>query len=201
MYIRKVTETKFGNTYESYRIVESVRIDGKPRQRVLLNLGSDFALPKEQHKVLCDLIKEKLYFADCDYLIPQETHELDSLATSLVKSIVKKHSGKNIKISNSERTHQAPFFGVDLDSLGNNDIRSIGGEILCMDMIEKLQLEKKFQEFGFTKQDSKIAISTIVARLLHPGSDLSSWEWLKESSALDELIDFDFSDLSLSRFY
>ena len=40
MYIRKLREIKSGKTYHSFQLVESVRIDGKPRQRNILNLGA-----------------------------------------------------------------------------------------------------------------------------------------------------------------
>ncbi len=52
MFIRKVTHThnKNGKNYSTYKLVESIRTDRGPRQRPVLNLGTDFKLPKEQWK-------------------------------------------------------------------------------------------------------------------------------------------------------
>lgn len=61
VYIRKPKERKSRRFYESFRLVESVRIENKPRQRTILNLGADFSVPLERHKELCDLIKERLF--------------------------------------------------------------------------------------------------------------------------------------------
>ena len=50
MYIRKVIQhnKETGKQYHTYRLVETYRnIDGKVRQKVLLNLGTHFDLPKE----------------------------------------------------------------------------------------------------------------------------------------------------------
>ncbi|MGH8475272.1 MAG: hypothetical protein ACRESZ_02190 [Methylococcales bacterium] len=50
MYIRR-TKTKTldqGRAY-SYRIVESTRVDGRVKQRTLLNLGKDFPIPEDCH--------------------------------------------------------------------------------------------------------------------------------------------------------
>ena len=48
MFIRKIkTRTQNGTDYFAFRLVESVRIGDKVRQRTLLNLGSDFSLPRE----------------------------------------------------------------------------------------------------------------------------------------------------------
>ena len=43
-----------------YVLVSSKRIDGKVRQQTLLNLGRNFALPKEEWPQLCARIEEIL---------------------------------------------------------------------------------------------------------------------------------------------
>ena len=49
MYIRQTTtrSKKDGSNYQSYRLLESVRIEAKVKQRTLLNLGADFSLPRK----------------------------------------------------------------------------------------------------------------------------------------------------------
>ncbi|MFT5085205.1 MAG: hypothetical protein ACI9Y1_003263, partial [Lentisphaeria bacterium] len=44
MFIRKspIKSKKSGGSYFSYRLVESVRVDGKVKQKTLLNLGKHF---------------------------------------------------------------------------------------------------------------------------------------------------------------
>jgi hypothetical protein len=54
MYILKVThvDKKNRKEYYTYKLVESVRTEKGPRQRTLLNLGTDFELPEERWKEL-----------------------------------------------------------------------------------------------------------------------------------------------------
>lgn len=204
MYIRKSKERKSGKVYESFRLVESVRINNKPRQRTILNLGAGFSVPSERHKELCGLIEEKLFLLNNTSLISGEESDLDSIADSIVKKIVVKES-KSPKIAATGKSIETQaaldLVTVDLNSLENNDVRSFGGEAVCLDTINRLGIPNKLVEFGFSRKQRAMAIGSIAARLLMPGSDRASFHWLKQTSALGELIDFDFNDTSLSRFY
>ena len=61
MFIRRtLTRRTGGQDYHSYRLVPSERDGDKVRQRTLLNLGSDFDLPKEAWPELCRRIDESL---------------------------------------------------------------------------------------------------------------------------------------------
>ncbi|MFZ2397065.1 MAG: hypothetical protein WAW31_00110 [Smithella sp.] len=53
LYIRKVTHTDQRNRqdYHTFKLVESVRTGRGPRQRAILNWGSEFSLPEEQWKL------------------------------------------------------------------------------------------------------------------------------------------------------
>ena len=67
MFIRRTVSKnkKYDNEkYYTYRLVESYRVDGKVRQRVLLNLGADFNLDKDRWSLLSvrieDIIKKRI---------------------------------------------------------------------------------------------------------------------------------------------
>ena len=61
MFIRRtLTRRTGGQDYHSHRLVHSERDGAKVRQRTLLNLGSDFDLPKEAWPELCRRIDEIL---------------------------------------------------------------------------------------------------------------------------------------------
>lgn len=204
MYIRKSKETKSGKVYQSHRLVESVRINNKPLQRTILNLGANFSVSEDRHKELCGLIQEKLFLENEAPLIPHKPSDLDMIAGSIVKKIVAKQSGKITSTASAKAVEsgaKADFATVDLNSLENDDIRSFGGEAICLETINRLGIPQKLIQLGFTKQQKNLAIGSIVSRLLAPGSDRASFRWLREKSSLGELLDFDFYDTSLSRFY
>ncbi|PIP08761.1 MAG: hypothetical protein COX51_02735 [Syntrophobacteraceae bacterium CG23_combo_of_CG06-09_8_20_14_all_50_8] len=59
MYIRKVTHANKKNRqeYPAYKLVESVRSERGPQQRMLLNMGADFTFPEERWKDLANSIE------------------------------------------------------------------------------------------------------------------------------------------------
>ena len=59
MFIRKTTTHRraSGEGYSVFRLVASVRDGAKVRQQNILNLGSEFNLPKEQWALLCHRIE------------------------------------------------------------------------------------------------------------------------------------------------
>ena len=61
MYIRKVAQknNSTGKAYYTHRLVETYRnTEGKVRQRVLLNLGTNFSIEQNDWKLLADRIEE-----------------------------------------------------------------------------------------------------------------------------------------------
>ena len=50
MFIRKVfhTDKKNNTVYHTFKLIESVRTERGPRQRMVLNLGADFNVPEEK---------------------------------------------------------------------------------------------------------------------------------------------------------
>ena len=78
MFIRKVTHNNKRNRleYHTFKLVESVRTERGPRQRDLLNLGTDFNLPKEQWKEFADCV-EKIITGQTSILgYPEEIENL-----------------------------------------------------------------------------------------------------------------------------
>ncbi|MDL2321580.1 hypothetical protein LJC47_04480, partial [Desulfosarcina sp. OttesenSCG-928-B08] len=62
MYIRKTTTKKDakGTPYSTFRIVSSERVQGKVKQRTLLNIGSNFDLDAQLWSQLCKRIEDIL---------------------------------------------------------------------------------------------------------------------------------------------
>lgn len=195
MFIRKVKQKKKGQDYFTYRIVESVRTEAGPRQRLMLNLGPDFALPREDWKGFCQRIQEKLTGYEASFDTDPFKHE--ELAESLTQKIIKNHS----TFPDAGRAVNTDYSTIDLNSIKHNNIRTIGGEYTCLDMIRHLGLDTKLSQLGFNSKQLSMAIGTIISRLLQPGSDRSSFFWPRQRSALGELIDFDFNATTLNRFY
>lgn len=201
MFIRATSQQdkKTGQSYTTHRLVESYRNhEGKARQRTLLNLGTHFDLPKNQWKNLADRIEEigkgQASLFDNNPLIEKE-------AQRIAKLISRKFSDFSNETEENQTAKNTDYQTVDINTLDHNDIRKIGCEHVGYHAAQQLQLTQILQANGFNKKQSDIALGTIISRLVQPGSELSTHRYLSEHSALDELLETDFSNLCLKNLY
>lgn len=203
MFIRE-TIKKDKNTkkiYYSYQLVESYRTDRGPRQRILLTIGHNGSLTKTDRKLLANRIEELATNVQTLFDYPDY---IESLARSFTRQLIKKKSVINGDRSNVEeqiQTNEPDFETIDLNSVEHNNCRTAGLEHVSLETIRKLEVDKKLRKLGFTKREVEVAIGSIIGRLVNPRSEHATHFWLKNNTALDELLGCDFSRLSLDQLY
>jgi transposase len=200
MYIRIVTQKNklTGQVYVTHSLVEAYRnAEGKVRQHTLMNLGTQFDIPKEYWKILADRIEEirqgQVSLLELDPILEKE-------AQRIAKLIIQKYS--ETLASNQKPTQkQSDYQTVDLNSISHQHVRKIGSEHVGLYAAMQLQLDQILSDLGFNQKQIHLAIGNIIGRLVRPGSELNTHRYLSEQSALDELLGADFSNLSLKNFY
>ena len=90
---------------------------------------------------------------------------------------------------------------VDLDSLELVDPRSVGVEQAALAAMRQCGLQDKLSALGLNRPQIAAAVGNIVARMAQPGSERATHAWLKDTSALGELIGFDFGGMDMNRLY
>lgn len=200
MFIRKLDryDSKSKNTYTEYRLVESYRNeDGKVKQKLLLNLGNNFSIPKDQWKLLVKIITEKisgqLAMIDYDPVLNNEAVRIANL--------LREKNATSYEINNTSLKAEQLFETVDLNNIVHNDVRTVGAEHIVLETLKKLELPEKLTELGFNAPQMEAAIGQIAARAINPSSELSTRNWLREYSGLGELIDSNFYQLTTDRLY
>jgi len=198
MFIRKTTHTdnKNGQKYHTYKLVESIRTARGPRQRTVLNLGKDFSLPKEKWKELADRIEAIISGQQNLFPVPEE---IEQLARRYARKIIRRHGQRSPVVI--EEQNKPDFQTVDVNSLENEQIRSVGGESVVLATIKALELDRKLEALGFNQPNIEAAIGVITARLLAPASERATHLWLQNETALDDLMDTSFESLSQDRVY
>jgi len=201
MFIRKVTHTDKKNRhgYHTFKLVESVRTERGPRQRPLLNLGTDFTLPEEQWKDLANRIEE---------IITGQAHlftcseEIETLASRYARKIINTHGRSPLPVSSDSCVVDAPDYQrVDINTVDNEHARSVGAESVVHETIKELALDEKLIDLGFRKPAVDAAVGVIATRLIAPSSERAAHIWLQNITALDDLLGADFSGLSQDRIY
>src|SRR4030066_1288267 len=199
MYIRKVTHTDKKNQqdYHTFKLVESVRTERGPRQRALLNLGSEFALPEEKWKDLANRIEEILTGQSALFIY---SAEIENLANRYARQIA--GDSRRSVLEGEARGADAPDYQrVDVGSVDHEHARTVGAEHVVYETIKELGLEEKLRDLGFNKPAVDAAIGVIAARLIAPASERSTHVGLQDVHALDDLLGADFVNLSQDRVY
>lgn len=196
MYIRKTThnDKKNKKEYQTFKLVESIRTERGPRQRILLNLGTNFSLPKEQWKDLANRIEEIITGQDKLFSYPKN---IETLANRYARKLIN-YCGKPKEGKQKEKTD---YQRVDIETIDNECSRTVGAEHVVYETIKSLGLDELLMSIGLKKPDIDVAIAVITARLLAPSSERAAHLWLQNITAMGELLDTDFTELSQNRVY
>ena len=194
MFIR-CTTTKTdssGKTYQSFRLVESERVNGKVKQRTLINLGRFFDVPQTHWQSLSSRIDQLLTGQSSLLNIDLDT-DLEAMAQRYTAQIIASRS----TVIDKDTQYEA----VDIASVALVRPRRIGIEHLALQAVEQLTLDDKLKALGFNQHQIAAALGNIIGRMAAPASELATHGWLQATSGLGDLIDYDFEGMSLDRLY
>jgi hypothetical protein len=194
MFIRKVDHKNRKNRqqYYTYKLVDSIRTERGPRQRVILNLGVGFDLPKEKWKDCANCIEGIITGQRPLIDYPKEIRRL---ASRYARKIIRKQASV---IAEGEDI-LPDYATIDVNSVDNEEVRTVGAEYVIYHTIKELEIDRKLRELGLNRHQVAAALGVIAGRMIVPCSERATHSWLQNVSALDELMGVDFSNLSLDR--
>jgi len=194
MFIRcTTTKTKnTGETYKTFRLVESERVNGKVKQRTLINLGRYFDVPQSQWQALSSRI-DQLLSTQVSLLIIELEEPFEALAQRYAAQIIASRS--------TSIDDEIKFESVDIASLELVRPRRVGIEQLALHAVKQLTLDDKLKSLGFNQKQIAASLGNIIGRMAAPASELATYGWLQTSSGLGELIGYDFEGMGLDRLY
>jgi len=198
MYIRKTKTRSINNTnHFTYRLVESRRDPaGKVKQHTLLNLGAHYGIVEESDLPLLSQRIENIITGQ-QSLLPL-TDNLEIEAQRIASLVIKKHAKPLIY---GDKKDQVQYREVDIGSIENSDIKTVGSEHLAYETAKKINLIRILSECGLSEKEINSAMATIIGRLIAPGSEVSTVNYLRNNSALDEILATDFSNLHKNKLY
>ena len=230
MFIRR-TQTRnsvSGEPYVTHRLVHSTRAGNAIKQTTVLNLGSHFDLPQEHWPALARRVGELLLGqrSMLDATLPEQVQAFAQrfaaqiiarkpavpslgsaptvpavLADPAPAKVPNKPANGPTSSPSREAGEGDRYQEVDLDSLELVNPRSVGVEHAALSAIRQCALQDKLTELGLNRAQIAAAVGNIVARMAQPCSELATHAWLKDTSALGELLDFDFEKMDLNRLY
>ncbi len=196
MFIRE-TETKNKktmNVYKAHKLVENYRTEKGVRQRIIMNLGS-ISLPKNRWKELAALLEARIS-GQSTFL--EEDTELTIVADEVLRhnSFIKRHLEE--KVDNDKNSDMQL---VDLNSASSTFYRSLGAELIANSFWDKLDFDVVLKGCGFDEKQLSFAKAVILGRLINPQSEISTWRWFQNSTALIEMTHADLAGVGKNSFY
>ena len=190
MYIKSIVKSnrKGGKKFYHYRLVEGYRIDGKVRHRTLLNLGSVPLFDEVMNrKVVADRIEELLKGTG-ELFAPGLEGELEELARYYYERLIEKRVIEQAGVDHEAgKEEEKDFKWVDLNSIHDENVREIGAEWMCKQMINKLEVAGCLQRIGWNNKWVTLALIGIISRAVLAWSEHKTAQWLGINSGLLEL--------------
>lgn len=205
MFIREVKKknTEKGKTFYQYQLVQASRIEGKVQQRSILYLGSEPLLADAvNRKNLLDVLQARIFrqpllFAK-DY-----PNEITDLADDYYNKFLIKYKGIEVDsvVSIPPLENEAQTEAIALDSIEIQDSRTFGGEYLCSQIMEVLDLGSCFKSLGFSENENRLAHVGMIGRALFSASEYKTWQYLRDNSGLCDLHHIAAQDISHRNLY
>ena len=207
MFIKKIDKSvkKTGQHYFTYRLCESYRIDTKVRHRNILNVGKLDGIRKEDFKLLCDRVEQKvkginpLFLSlpenvekEAEFIYRRILHEklLDCTTATVpsVPSVPSVPPVPPVASAKDENEEISDVRQVDINSITNEDSRSFGGEWLSKQMLDSCGLSDFLSQNMDNEVMAGLISVEIISRMIHPSSELETSRWLESESSLCEIM-------------
>jgi len=159
-----------------------------------MHLGS-FDLPKERWKELAGCLERKL---SGQSTFQEEAPDIEHIATQIMEQYGRFERRREEKRARQE---QQEIVGVDTQSIVTTRTRSLGGEIVAHRAWKALGLDRILKEAQMSARECALAEASVVCRLLEPGSEIDTWEWLTQRTALNELLDVNLEKIEKDGLY
>jgi len=198
MFIKSVPKTDrgTGKTYTYYRLCESYRLGNSIRHRNILSLGTLDELTEPIHfKLLADRIEQLT--KGLPRMFDSGNPVIENLARTFYREIVDKKLLD--RATTEERTPE--FHQVDIGSIEFEHIREIGSEWMCHQALQQLDMEQCLLECGFEKEDIPLAMVHLISRAVLPASEYATAQWMKDNSAVCELLGIQAQNVSYHQLY
>lgn len=188
MYIKKVTKSnpKSSKKYEYFHLVENIRTEKGPRQRLILNLGK-IDIDPDQYKELANCIESMLTGQQELFSCDAKIEKIASKASIKIKSNNAEQDKKKDHSLTGAEDITSLYENVDIMSLQASELRSLGPEYVCHSVWKELQFKEVLLSCGVSEAVISIMEALVIGRLVSPGSELHTYKWVQDLSAMWEL--------------
>jgi Transposase DDE domain len=186
-----------GNEEMHFRMVESYRYGNTVKHQNIIHLGKleDLEFPKDHNSLarrIDELVKEQV--TGQKGLFVCENKKVEQLAQYYVAKIIAENKIDITKTKNYEL--------IDTENISNHDAKEIGGEWLCHETLNRLNLSLLLKSTGkFSEEEIKLAYTHIISKAVNPASELATSKWIKDNSAVCEVTGYPVHKITKDKLY
>lgn len=189
MFVRE-TKTKdklTGTVYRKHTLVESFRSKKGPRQRTIMQLGT-LDLPEKLWPALAAELERRL--AGQSGTEQSSFLKADKNVRKLADEAMEHYLFRQErKTERARRLEHRQLVGVDLNTATTSHSRSLGPELVGHQAWGNLRFPEILEGCGLSPRERSLAEAVVLGRLIEPGSDLATWNWIRNLSAATELVE------------
>ncbi|MEM8894805.1 MAG: IS1634 family transposase [Bacteroidota bacterium] len=193
MYIRQVKKqrSKDSKTFYQYTLAQTLRIEGKVKQNAILYLGAEPIMEDATNrKTVLQILKAKIFQQEDLFPVDADQQVVD-LALSYFEKYCLKYGEQSIGAASiPPQPKKAEYHNIDIEGLQAEDVRTFGGEHLCKQVLDKLQLKECLTALGFSHKQTLQALISIAARALFASSEYKTSQLLSTNSSLQACFDY-----------
>lgn len=194
MYIRAVKKqrSKDSNIFYQYTLAQTLRVEGKVKQNAILYLGSEELMAnKDNREVVLEILKAKIFKQEA--LFPTHAPQsLIDLAMGYFEKYCIKYGQDSLGAASiPPPPEKAEFHNIDIEGLEVEQTHTFGGEHLCKQVLDKLELKAFLTSLGLSNKDTTGALISIAARALFSCSEHKTAQILEMNSSLKDCFAYD----------
>jgi len=198
MFFREKTSKK--SKLPILQLVENIRTDKGPRQKLVVSLGTQLKIPKENRRETARIVKERLtgeqsLFAD--------NPELAGFADKIVKKIQtigKWNSARELVCKHSKEIDKTTIAEVFINDVQHGYDREAGPVLIGHTFWQRLHFPEILKECGFTESQVRNGEISVLNRLIAQDSENSILSWI-DTTAIDDILGIDTKKFGNDRFY
>jgi hypothetical protein len=190
-----------------YRLVESYRNEAnRVCHRTLLNVGFLGGMVNSDElnqvrRIICKRYQAIKGGSELFDIQENNSKKVIDLADKLWDELVKR---ERIDIGQKQQKILPNYHQRNLvfeDSIRHPDVREIGSEWLCYQALEQLRMSDFLSNIDFSEEETRLAMTQIIARAAYPASELKTARWIRENSGVCQITGYPINKITKDKLY
>ena len=198
MFFREKTSKK--SKLPILQLVENIRTDKGPRQKLVVSLGTQLKIPKENRRETARIVKERLTGEQSLFADNPELAGFADIIVKKIQTIGKWNSVRELVCKHNKKPDETTIAEVFVDDIQHGYDREAGPVLIGHTFWERLHFPEILKECGFSESQIRNGEISVLNRLIAQDSENSILSWIN-TTAIDDILGIDTKRFGNDRFY